>query len=331
MFVVNGNPILEDELAVLTELKRQLAVNEIELFNEFVVGNRNIQFNCPVHANGQERKPSCGISIVGHERAPVGTVHCFACGYTATLEEMISHCFAQDDNGMFGRGWLVKNFLTVSVEDRKPIVLNFERGKAKTAPKYVSEQELEKYRFYHDYMYARGLTDDIIELFDVGYDNDFKLKNKAGITTGSFRCLTFPVRDITGGTLFIARRSVDIKFFHYPEGVEKPVYGLYELPEDANEVIVCESFLDALSCYVHGKPAVALLGLGTDYQYEQLKQIKARKLIMALDPDDAGYAATKRIKKAMTGRKLVTEYQLPVGKDVNDLTKKEFDNLLELF
>jgi hypothetical protein len=331
MFYVNKNPILAGELEVLNELKTQLALNGIQRFAEFKPGPRNIQFNCPIHAGGQERKPSCGISTVNKEGVPAGTVHCFTCGYTATLEQMISHCFGKDDDGVFGREWLIKNFLTISIENRKDIILDLQRGNNKITNNYITEEELDSYRYYHPYMYKRRLTDEVIEQFDVGYDNHFELKDKFGKVKSVLRCLTFPVRDINGNTLFIARRSVDIKFFHYPEGVNKPIYGLYELPKGAKEVIICESILNALTCYVYGKPAVALLGLGTEYQYEQLRKLGCRKIITALDPDAAGQRATARLKKALNGSKLVTSYIVPEGKDINDLEKEEFENLQELF
>lgn len=331
MFYVNKNPILAGELEVLNELKTQLALNGIQRFAEFKPGPRNIQFNCPIHNDGQERKPSCGISTVNKEEVPAGTVHCFTCGYTASLEQMISDCFGKDDDGAFGKEWLIKNFLTISIENRKDIILDLERGNNRKTTSYVSEEELDSYRYYHPYMYKRRLTDEIIEKFDVGYDDHFELKDKFGKVKSVLRCLTFPVRDINGNTLFIARRSVDIKFFHYPEGVDKPIYGLYELPKDANEIIVCESVLNTLTCYTYGKPSVALLGLGTEYQYDQLRKLPCRKIITALDPDAAGQRATARLKKALNGSKLVTSYIIPEGKDINDLEKEEFENLQELF
>lgn len=332
MFYVSGNPILADDLEVLQELKRQLEFNGILRFAEFKVGQRNIQFNCPIHNDGQERKPSCGISTVNQEGTPAGTVHCFACGYTATLEEMVSHCFGRDDNGAFGKEWLIKNFLTISVDSRKPIELNLSRDKnSGIVEQFITEEELDSYRYYHDYMYKRKLTDEVIEQFDVGYDKHFELKDKEGKVKSVLRCVTFPVRDTNGNTLFIARRSVDTKFFHYPEDVQKPVYGLYELPKDAKEIVICESIFNALTCYVYGKPAVALLGLGTPYQFEQLKKLSCRKFITALDGDDAGRKATVRLKKALGNNKLVTSFIIPDGKDVNDLTFDEFKNLEEIF
>ncbi|MCK9444562.1 MAG: toprim domain-containing protein [Tissierellaceae bacterium] len=331
MFYINKNPILAGELEVLNELKAQLASNGIERFAEFKPGPRNIQFNCPIHAEGQERKPSCGISTVNKEEVPAGTVHCFTCGYTASLEQMVSHCFGKDDEGAFGKEWLIKNFLTISIENRKDIILDLQRGNNKSINNYIAEEELDSYRYYHPYMYKRRLTNEVIEQFDVGYDNHFELKDKFGKVKSVLRCLTFPIRDINGNTLFIARRSVDIKFFHYPEGVDKPIYGLYELPKNSNEIIVCESILNALTCYTYGKPAVALLGLGTEYQYDQLRKLRCRKLITALDPDAAGQKATARLKKALNGSKLVTSYDIPERKDINDLEKEEFENLQELF
>lgn len=330
MFYVNKNPILADDLEVLEELKRQLEMNGILRFASFKVGPKNIQFNCPVHNEGQERNPSCGISTTNQEGTPSGTVHCFTCGYTATLEEMISHCFGKDDHGAFGKEWLLKNFLSIAVEDRKELSLDFGRKSIRTANNFICNEELESYRYYHNYMYKRRLTDEIIEKFDVGYDDHFELKDKEGNVKSVLRCITFPVRDINGNTLFIARRSVDIKFFHYPEGINKPVYGLYELPKKVDEIIVCESILNALTCWVYGKYAVALNGLGTDYQYEQLRKLQCRKLIAAFDPDIAGRKATERLKRAIDN-KLITSFVVPEGKDINDLEKEEFLNLVEVF
>ena len=320
MFKVNNVPILEDELSVLEKLRFELLQSDRDLLRHFKKSGNNIQFTCPIHNHGMERKPSCGITINDTETTKAGTVHCFTCGYTATLDEMISHCFGYNDGGNYGRKWLSSNFLNVSISHRKEIVLPLNRNKntVKNKCEYVSEDELSSYRYIHDYMYKRKLTDEIIEKFDVGYDP-------------KQQTLTFPVRDIRGNTLFIARRSVNTKYFHYPSGVDKPLYGVYELPENATEVIVCESIINCLTCWVYGKYAIALNGTGTFKQYEELKKLKCRKIICALDPDDAGYKGTERIKKYLNRYKIVTQYVIPKGKDINDLTKEEFNNLVEIF
>jgi hypothetical protein len=338
LFTANGIPILADEEEVLVELREQLAMNGIYRFHTIRKIQDHIQFSCPIHKGGQEMKPSCGITTrdikQGDKLIKAGTVHCFTCGYVASLEEMISTLFGKEDMGVFGIEWLKRNFLTVQYDNRPELKFDFERNKSKEEKelKYVSEEELDSYRYIHPYAYKRRLTDDIIDFFDVGFDDSFIITSKDG-KEYKYQCLTFPVRDITGGTLFVARRSVTSKFFYYPNGVEKPVYGVYELSKIVpypNEIIICESMLNCLTCWVYGKYAVALNGTGTQQQIEQLRKLPCRKFILGLDPDDAGNRGREKLKKALKKDKLLSEYIIPVGKDINDLSKEEFDNLQEV-
>lgn len=317
------NDSLED---IIYELRRQLAINNVSLLGEVKDTPDNLMVSCPYHKNGQEKKPSMGIKKAD------GICHCFTCNSTHTLPEFISHCFGHDEDigGMFGWNWLLKNFLSVSVETRKEIKLEVTRGIFKyrhtdNVVAYVAESTLDSYRYTHPYMYKRKMTDEVIDLFDVGYDKETQ-------------CITFPIRDINGNTLFVARRSVNTKYFNYPSGAEKPVYGLYEWSKTndgfnmRDTVIICESMIDAITCWVYGKRAVALNGLGTDLQFKQLNAMPCRKFILATDMDDAGMKARQRIKKALRN-KIVTEYlwDLDVAKDINDMSKDYFDSLKEVF
>ena len=320
---VNNHVILDDTQDILIELRKQLELNGVKRFAKFIDSGKNIQTNCPFHKEGQERKPSFGIN------KNTGECHCFGCGWSGTLSEMISNCFGKDDFGVYGNKWLIRNFLSVAVESRPDIDVDFYRRKKITSEtkKYISEQELDSYRYTHPYMYKRKLTDEIIDLFDIGYDKNAE-------------CITFPNRDINGNCLFIARRSVKTKFFNYPQDVEKPVYGLYECNICAktiknwfpNEIIICESMLDALTCWVYGKYAVALNGTGNENQFKTLRNMPNRKFILATDMDEAGLKARERIRQSL-GNKLVTEYvwDINVAKDINDMNKEYFDSLKEVF
>ena len=325
-----NDTIFNAELSdILVELQSELTANGIQLLQKMKETSTHIQIQCPYHSDGQERRPSAGI------RKSDGKFHCFACNEIHELPEVISHCFGHYDDilGKFGWTWLLKNFATIQIEERKDVELDFNRtnsgnrvcgsndnDRTSSVP-FVTEEELDSYRYTHPYMYKRRLTDEIIELFDIGYDKQT-------------RCITFPVRDRKGNCLFIARRSVVTKFFNYPEGVVKPVYGLYELSTLDNyptEIIVCESMLDALTAWVYGKQAVALNGLGNELQFEQLRKLPCRKLILATDNDSAGLKARDRIRKNVCN-KIITEYILPDDKkDLNDLTKSEFMRLEEVF
>ena len=50
---------------------------------------------------------------------------------------------------------------------------------------------------------GEGLTDEIIEMFDIGYDKDRE-------------AITFPIRNIRGDCVFVATRSIKTKFFGLP-------------------------------------------------------------------------------------------------------------------
>ena len=307
--------IAEDEIKVLTELKSQLALNGINVFHKFTVTNNNIMTTCPFHKNGQEKKPSFGILIKDSGGLSAGMCHCFSCGWSGNIGEVISLLYGHDDMGAFGEKWLSKNFLTVQVEDRNDIELNFSRNE-KPQNVYISDEELDKYRVYHPYMWKRKMTPEMVDYFDVGYDEQTN-------------CLTFPVRDKKGNCLFVARRNVDYKYFNYPAGIDKPLYGIYEverLRELPRELIVCESMINCITAWVYGKPAVALNGTGTKQQIEQLRKLPVRSYVLALDPDEAGYKGMKRIAKALPNKEL-SYYVIPKGKDINDLSKDEFDKL----
>ena len=233
---------------------------------------------------------------------------------------------------------MLKNFLSVAVETRKDIELDFSRNNKvskNTNISYISEDELDKYRYTHPYMYQRKLTDEVINLFDVGYDPNFiiNFKDKNGKPQQKVigECLTFPIHDKDGNVIFIARRAIHSKIFHYPEGVLKPVYGIFQLPKNCNEIILCESIINALTCYVYGKVALAFNGTGSPAQYEQLLSLPCRHFILALDPDEAGYKGEQRLKKYFKNRRMLSKYIIPEGKDINDLSRDEFNNLQEVF
>ena len=326
--IING-VLFNCELAdVLQELRAQLVLNHIQLLEKTRDIGKDIQVQCPYHNNGQERRPSAGI------RKSDGKFHCFACGETHELTEVISHCFGKVDDvfGQFGWKWLCRNFATISVEERKPLELDWSRDTTKSVKKYVSEEELDKYRYYHEYWTTRGIVDDdIIELFDLGYDKEQD-------------AITFPVRDENGNCLFIARRNTKFKRFNYPKDAEKPLYGLYELQtyksilsdekcrkidSGGSQAIICESMIDCILLWQAGYVALALNGVGSEAQYRQLQQLPVRKLVLATDNDKAGDRARAELRWRVRN-KLITEIFFPEDiKDVGECTPAQIDHLLD--
>ena len=325
---VQFNCELED---ILAELVNQLRANNIPLIAKQRNSGDHIQITCPYHSNGMERKPSAGI------RKSDGIFHCFACGEVHSLPEVISHCFGHDEDliGAWGWTWLLKNFAIVQVEERKDVELDFgnrgfrnsnmviqNMGSIVRDKRYITEEELDKYRYTHPYMYKRGLTDEVIELFDIGVDVNSK-------------AITFPICDASGNCLFVARRGINSKWFNYPAHIQKPLYGLYQLYQlhpFPSEVYVCESMIDCCLLWKNKKPACALNGLGNEIQFKQLRELPCRVLILATDSDEAGLRARERIRMNMQNTKIIKEVVLPEGrKDIGECTDLEIQNLIEVF
>lgn len=322
MLEINGLTIECSILQVINDLKVALERNGIKLLGSIKPTPNNIMVSCPSHKDGQERKPSCGISTVdtwrGDTKFPAGTVHCFTCGYTATLTEFISLCFGYRDGGIFGNKWLKMNYVTTITRKRRTFNLDISRRETVKELPTITDDILDKYRYDHDYMFKRGLTEDIIDEFDIGYD----IEND---------CITLPVRNLKGEVKFIQTRSIKNKFYYIPEGVTKTdfLYGAYEClkyNKDNKPVWIVESIFNALTLWKYGEYAIALLSTGGGNQYDMLSKLPFRHYIIALDNDDAGYAGTNKLCQRLGRYKLLSTVQYNNSTDdINDLQEKVLD------
>jgi len=305
---------------ILDRLMDETKKAGLNLFSSGYKNTENwLMVQCPYHKNGQERNPSAGFSKED------GFFNCFTCKEKHPLPRVI-----YDILGINGRAWLLENFEGVATEDRD---IDFGVPDREVQQKvYVDPIVLEQYHKKHPYMYKRKLTDEIIEKFNIGYDPDFTLE-KNGKTLHFGECITFPVKDDMGNLIFIARRAINQKLFHYPVSADKPLYGLYEIYEEMKkgkeitDVYVCESMINALTIWTYGKYAIALNGTGSEEQIEMLKKTPFRELILALDPDDAGAIGSKKIKDALDSHKIISELVYKDNRDINELSREEFESL----
>lgn len=301
---------------------------------------------CPFHKNGEERKPSSGVLLHGSMRAgkytEAGYFNCFTCHHTGPLEKIVGELLKLHNVEKTGEEWLRENIDGYESADdfensddlipggimsaitNKFAIDYISSQTSKRKKQFVSEEELESYRFTVPYMYERGLTDEIIDRYDIGFDGNHIPENK----NKPVPCVTFPVKDRLGRCLFIFRRSVEGRYFNYPTGVEKPVYGLYELKPGTKTVVVCESAFNMMTCVRHGYEAVALFGTGNSLQMQQLKELGVQRFIIALDPDEAGARGTEKLRRNLSKVAFISEIRgIPTGKDLNDLTDEEFEKL----
>ena len=326
----------DDIETVLTYLDTH---NFIRLSNPATGSAKWQQLHCPFHNNGQERRPSCGCSleeqVIGGKIHKIGSFHCFACGAVHSFAEGVREILAlkgtaleahpdlkpylEDDGSFVQTDSLIPDDIMSATLNA--LAAEDLRMRLKVQQTYVPEEELAKYRFTVPYMYQRKLTDVVIGKYDIGFDGKYMPAGRKKPVP----CVTFPVHDMQGRTLFICRRSIEGKFFFLPENVEKSVFGLYELPKDCKEVIVCESVFNALTAVVYGHPAVALFGTGTQHEIEQLKRLGVPSYVLCLDNDEAGRRGAEKLKKALSRTAMVWTMTMPSdGRDLNDLSYGEF-------
>ena len=323
MININGMEIDTTYQQLLIDLKGTLMSNGIFLLNDIKPTGDNIMITCPVHKDGHERKPSCGVSIVpkyqGNKIIEPGTVHCFTCDYTATLSSFISECFGYKDGGVFGNKWIKAQYNTgLTVKTRK-VELNLSRQviTPQELPN-VPQEVLQGYRYTVGYMYSRGLTDDIIEQFDIGYDHKDD-------------CITIPVPNLKGEVKWLQRRSIVGKKYYIPSGINKTDYLLgasevLKLKLYKQPVYIVESPFNMLTLWKLGFPAICIFGTGGGNQYKMLNKLPIRHYVIALDPDEAGKKGSKKLLHNLGKTKLLSKVNYIDHRDINELDT-EFKNL----
>ena len=296
---------------------------------------------CPFHSNGNERRASCGVSRVTQykngQTYPEGMWHCFTCGAAYDMVTAVSKILESRSISKSGQDWLIENIpgyepdlevdklIPQNIVDQvnNKFALDYITRHTDKEIKYVDESELASYRYTVQYMYDRRLTDEIISKYDVGVDVNWIPPGRKNPVP----CITFPVRDKYGRTLFICRRSIVGKLFNYPTGVTKPLYGVDNIAPGTKSVIICESCFNTLTAAVYGYQAVGLLGTGNSYQISQLKELGVSEYVICMDGDEAGRRAAKKLKRELSSSGIVWTINMPDGKDINDCDKDTFDEL----
>lgn len=311
--IIDNHIIKRDLKEILNELKNYISPGKLRSIK---IQQDNVWVTCPVHKDGQENTPSCDIYIGDSENVVWGTTHCFACGFKGQLYDFIAECCDRSQN--WGKKWLKDNF-TEQILDEDIIEIDEPINLNKKVIKKTSFENitLDNYQNWHPYMQQRKLSKNVCEKFDIKYDPRSE-------------CIVFPVKDVKGRLKFLTRRSIKSKKFIIDKDIEKEVYLLYNIiNEGIKEVIVTESQINCLTCWSYNLPSIALLGTGTEYQYELLKKSGIIHYILCFDGDEAGRKGRDKFIQNLGDNVFITVVNLPEGKDVNDLNKEEFIQLLD--
>ena len=141
----------------------------------------------------------------------------------------------------------------------------------------------------HCYLTERGLTEETIRKFSVGY---FSGK---GSMAGR---IVIPIHDGAGELVAYAGRAIDGSEprYKFPAGFHKSLelYNLHRVAEELS-VVVVEGFFDCMKVSQADYPCVALMGSTMSAMQEKLLAEHFGLVVLMLDGDEAGRAATEEI------------------------------------
>lgn len=316
-------------LKVFEELRRELSFDNKNYFSYIGLKNNRLVLTCPYHKDGQEKRPSANILLEDKGKLFAGFFHCYTCGKSTDLYTLISEIlYNKNDFGFSGEKWIYRklgiNQIVNIEQDMQAIIDTLSIDKYKKIKKdYITEQELDSYRYTHPYLYERGISDEVIEKFDIGYQKDYLHNNR------KYEVITIPIKDKLGRVETILRRTILGKRYFIEKNTIKGLFGRYELKNKiGGVVIITEGIFDALSLWSWGYEAIALQGLGTSEQIKELEKIP-RIFAVCFDGDSAGREASKKIMKQC--KSIFYNIEMWKGYDINDITKDDFYRLYKFY
>lgn len=308
--VIDNKTISKPLIEIIKDIKSCLNNGKLKVIK--AKGN-NIRVTCPHHNNGLENDASADIYIgPKDDRVEYGFFNCFACHDKGPFYHFVAECFDTSDE--WAKEWLIEHYADGIIEyelDLPEIDIN-----TLNKTEYLDEKILDTFEDFHPYMLKRKLTKEVCKEFEVKYDPRTK-------------SLVFPVRDEKGKLVMLTKRSVENKNFMIDANKEKPVYLLYYLlKRNIQEAFIFESQLNCLAAWTHGFPSVCLFGTGSAHQYKLLNKSGIRVFNLVFDGDEAGDKGVRNFKKNIRKDVIVNVINVPRGKDFNDLTYEEAEEIV---
>lgn len=335
------------------------AVDIVELIGERIElkqSGSNFRALCPFHS---ESSPSFFVSPV------IQRYRCFGCGETGDvftfLEKYDGMTFAEALEALAQRAGIELQDYRHSPQDELRQRL-LEVNSLTQAYYHYLLTEHSVGRPAREYLATRGVTQESIKLFQLGYSlpswdglikylhqkkkftiSDLEeaglvIKGKGGRHYDRFRGrLMFPLTNHRSQVVGFSGRILDAdakeaKYINSPETMlyhkSELLFGysqLYQQIRKEEEVVVVEGELDVISSVqAHQSNVVAIKGSALTREQLQLLRRTVKKVLLSLDMDAAGVEATKRaITLALEFDLELRVVQLPGGKDPDELARQQ--------
>lgn len=293
---------------------------------------------CPFH---NEKSPS--FSVNGQRQI----FHCFGCGEGGNVYSFImkyeNFTFPEAVRYLAERSGVELPKVEYSSEERKRDTLKtslLEVNK-ESAMYFFRLLKSEKGRYGYDYLRGRGLTDETIVKFGLGYSSNYRddlyrfLRGKgyqdevlkeSGLFTYTERGVydkfnnrvMFPIMDINNKVIGFGGRVMgegEPKYLNSPETIlfdkSRNLYGMnYARTSRKDSLLICEGYMDVISLHQAGF-SNAVASLGTAFTSGQCLLMKryTENVYLTYDSDGAGIKAALRaipmIKEAGLSAKVI--------------------------
>ena len=265
---------------------------------------------CPIH-RGQGKEAF-------HANLKRGIFHCFACGAGGNVLDFVA---AMEGSSIREAALRLQDYGAGSNTSAVPVTTGWRKRKLVTKkirinPPLDFALELDR---RHPYLARRGIAGATADHFGVGYCGHGLMRGRIAI----------PIHDDTGQLVAYCGRAVDgdEPRYRFPAGFQKSqVLFHYDRARVAggDQVIVVEGFFDCMRIYQAGFCCVvALMGARLSPAQKALLAVRFRRVLLLLDGDSTGRAATSQIARDLAGACSVTPLLLPPGVQPDQMGAEE--------
>lgn len=290
----------------LTLDEAKIVLEELGCGN-FINRDKWINFTCVLHS---DTKASAGLAKENL------VVNCFVCGsmhlvsYVRQVKKLESNYSATK--------WITSLFkIGVETIELPKLSITLPYQKKDVDKNTIDEDYIKECaRYRNHYLYRRGLTEEILLDFEVGYDKKKDL-------------ITVPVRDRFSNLVYVfCRNPSPFRIFHNPPNIDKKsiLLGIDKVVKmKIKEIDLVEGGIDCLSNWQMGRPTVATLGVKLHYnQVNELYKAGVKTINLFLDNDTVGQANTLNMVKKLHPHFSLNKIDFPMDyKDANDLLKAD--------
>lgn len=276
-------------------------------------------YNCPLCNSGTGKNKTGAFSIFDGGKA----WHCLSCEKGGDIFKLIE--LVENKPNFSDQVERAAEIAGMRIETPQPIktpqpTIKADPGAADQAGRYAEYiAKCHDAIKETDYFKTRGFNDEIIERFNLGYDNIKKV-------------VIIPYDK--SGNYYITRKTNN-KVFDKPkteEAGKEPIYNGSALNE-TKPCFVCESPIDAISIMaVNGDcNAVSLGGTGSEKLINAIKKKRPDcMLILNFDNDEPGRKATEKTAEKLTAENIdfiIAEYPADAPKDANEMLTADIEQL----